>query len=205
MKNTRRVILALLTVAIILPTFNSCKKGEDDKLLPFSSRKFRLCNTWVLEKGKEITTSTWSGSVPVEWNYTTDSKQKNGGNTFYYSEEISFDKDHTFKVIIHDEESNSKAIQTGSWSWGSKDKELDLKAREYIVVRTHKVEYYFLNSGVLNEIDNWENSNCPIGIIEFKKLSKDELVVVEKGKSIYTEMGTENKYVVDSEKTYKVK
>lgn len=48
MKNLRKLLVAGLTLALVAPVTQSCKKGEDDPFLSLRSRTGRLAGEWKL-------------------------------------------------------------------------------------------------------------------------------------------------------------
>ena len=50
MKKTKKIsILAILCIALLMPTIQSCKKYPDGPLISFHSRTERVANTWKID------------------------------------------------------------------------------------------------------------------------------------------------------------
>jgi hypothetical protein len=114
----KKLTILLLSAVAITSTFNSCKKGEDDKFLSLRSRDARLMREWVLEKyesnssdvrsningGSSTTRTIELTTTSSGTNSTTIRKETNvasPGNTT--SETITFVEDKTlsFKFEKH--------------------------------------------------------------------------------------------------------
>jgi hypothetical protein len=46
----KKVFLVMLAALIVIPAFQSCKKGENDPAISFRSRDARLIGNWKLVK-----------------------------------------------------------------------------------------------------------------------------------------------------------
>lgn len=53
MKTTKKVIFALMAAALVAPTLESCKKGENDPGLSLRSRKARVAGEWKVTSWEE--------------------------------------------------------------------------------------------------------------------------------------------------------
>jgi hypothetical protein len=88
MKTTKKLIIALSVAALVAPTLESCKKGENDPGLSLRSRKGRVAGEWKVSKMDYKASSTGS-SVET---YTPISGPATVTNTSYTQDEtISFD------------------------------------------------------------------------------------------------------------------
>jgi hypothetical protein len=79
----KKLIILFLAVSTAAATFNSCKKGEDDKFLSLRSRDSRLMREWVLEKyesnSSNVTSKIIGGSSTTK---TIDLTTSSSGTTF---------------------------------------------------------------------------------------------------------------------------
>jgi hypothetical protein len=71
MKKTRNVLAAALIAAAIIPTIQSCKKGEGDPFISLKSRKARVAGEWTISSLKDE--STYSGTSTNGSAQTTNS------------------------------------------------------------------------------------------------------------------------------------
>jgi hypothetical protein len=62
MKTIKNTLLAIATVALVMPVFNGCKKGENDPAISLRSRKSRITGEWKVSKMEETQTTTPSCS-----------------------------------------------------------------------------------------------------------------------------------------------
>jgi hypothetical protein len=58
MKTTKKVMIALAVAALVAPTLESCKKGENDPGLSLRSRKGRVAGEWKVTSWEEKNSST---------------------------------------------------------------------------------------------------------------------------------------------------
>lgn len=104
---TKKLLMALVAVVIMAPSFQSCKKGENDPGISFSSRKARVAGEWtVTDMSMENTytdddgdvskmESTYSGSK--ETVVSTNSDGDKVTTVYTYSERmITFEKDGNY-------------------------------------------------------------------------------------------------------------
>jgi hypothetical protein len=88
MKTTKKLIIAFSVAAIVAPTLESCKKGENDPAISLRSRKARVAGEWTVSK-MDYKASSKGTSVET---YTPISGPATVTNTSYTQEEtISFD------------------------------------------------------------------------------------------------------------------
>jgi hypothetical protein len=88
MKTTKKLIIALSVAAIVAPTLESCKKGENDPAISLRSRKARVAGEWTVSKmeSKSINTST-----SVETTTSPNGATTVNNNSFSYDVRVSFD------------------------------------------------------------------------------------------------------------------
>ncbi|MFN4235607.1 MAG: hypothetical protein ACK4IK_12460 [Bacteroidia bacterium] len=90
MKTTKKVMIALAVAALVAPTLESCKKGENDPGLSLRSRKGRVAGEWTVKSWEYKSTST---SNTTETQTTSPSSLSDGTDTYSSNntETVSFD------------------------------------------------------------------------------------------------------------------
>ncbi len=78
MKTTKKVMIALAVAALVAPTLESCKKGENDPGLSLRSRKGRVAGQWTVKSWEEKS-STTSNSTYTQT--TSPPSSSDGTNT----------------------------------------------------------------------------------------------------------------------------
>ena len=117
--------LSVFLVSISLIVLSSCKRGEDDPFLPFSTRDARITNEWKLTGSEGITTQinvydktkidrfNFDGTTMSE--YHIDYFDNESEDSYPYSDSLSIKKDGTYQQKIEiDERTNTK---TSRWVW----------------------------------------------------------------------------------------
>lgn len=76
MKTMKNILIAIAASALIMPVFNSCKKGENDPMISLKSRDSRMAGEWTLSKieqtkttdakGNTINSTTYSNTLTTE-------------------------------------------------------------------------------------------------------------------------------------------
>jgi hypothetical protein len=127
----KRLLLVLLVAVFAIPTFQSCKKGENDPSISLRSRKARLVAEWELKEGS-ITTVNGGTTVIYTFNGTTMTSSL--GGSVNYTQTCEIVKDGTFKLTILDD--GDSRVDEGQWYFleGNKDKELKSKEAVAFVV-----------------------------------------------------------------------
>lgn len=131
-------------VAIVLAGLFGCKKGEDDPFLSLKSRKSRLTGEWKVSQmtSKEAEQNTFfltsSGTNSTYDGTTLTTTEEHGGVSETYSsnfsQEFTFEKDGTYKMVITETEDGESYTETteGNWIFLGKNKNADLKNKEAI-------------------------------------------------------------------------
>lgn len=180
----KKLIVIALAAIFAIPMFNACKKGENDPTLSLKSRKARLTGEWELKSGSITYTSGAHTSITTYTGTTATS----GSFTSNYTEKVEIEKDHTFKMTITAGSGTQNAIATieGTWSFGRKDKELELKNKEYIVTRITSV------SDPSNITDygtaTATGTSCPTETWVIDQLKNKEMVILTDG--MFTSAGS---------------
>lgn len=144
----RKTISLGLVLLIFASVFVGCKKGENDPFMSLLSRKARLTGVWNLTSA-DYDYTTVNGSNTTVYGYSYDGTQMTRtvdgtGTTYDYSEEITIEKDGTFKVVTKEEEdywddvaqemktgTNTETV-SGLWYFVDGNKELDVKNKERV-------------------------------------------------------------------------
>jgi hypothetical protein len=156
----KKIFLVFAIGILVVSFFQSCKKGENDPSISLKSRKARLVGEWVLASGQEnivygdgsTKTFTYDGATRIETSSTPDA--------IAYSEDITINKDWTFKSIEHYD--TDVITREGYWAFGRKSKELDLKNKETVnftvksSVNTSGESYVFTGNEIINNIITWQ-------------------------------------------------
>lgn len=136
-----------LTIGAILliGLTNSCKKGEEDPLFSFHSRKARIAGEWTLtniELGSKtvngntvVTTVTgYDGQTEVTSTTVTTSGTTVSStvSSSSYTQQMTFEKDGTYTQIRS--ENGELTTVKGTWIFLKKSKENDLKNKEAILL-----------------------------------------------------------------------
>jgi hypothetical protein len=168
MKNFKIALFVVLAAAFVLP---SCKKGENDPFLSLHSRKARVVGEWKLTSGLIIL---------------------NGDTTTYplanYSETMEFKGDHTYKITVV--LGSNTSVESGSWTFSSKVKDIDLKKKEAIILYTTSS-----TSGLSTSTYSGSYALNSPKVLQIDRLANKEMVVIldgtqSFGSSIDTKTGT---------------
>ena len=173
MKNFKRALLILVVVLMALP---ACKKGKDDPGISLRSRKARLSGEWKLTAGTTTSTGGSSTTTDVYNGSTCTETQGTNSVTFAYTEKITFDKKGTFEYDLV----SGTDIMTvkGSWFFGGKAKDLDLKKKESVVLMiTSEVE----TSGGTTTTETLTGSDIQSVTWNIDELKNKEMIVIYDG------------------------
>ncbi len=188
----KKVLVFSLITVLIASTFAGCKKGEND---PFSllSRKARITGVWNLtsadyeekdvnDGNTDVTSFSYDGENMTE---TTDGN----GQTYKYSEELTIEKDGTFKTVTETEveywdNTNlqwTKGIRTetteGVWYFldGNDNLGVEKKERvEFLIEKYRQVD----PDGDTFEYEMSGRSNSWVNIFLLDRLANDEIVTL---------------------------
>jgi len=139
MKKTKKLsLLAILCIALLMPTIQSCKKYPDGPLISFHSRTERVANTWKVDnyhKNGNDYTSLMAGYTET---YTKD------GNYSYVWGSLA---------------------GTGVWGFQNSDKEIRLtgishqQSRTLTILKLEEKEfwYYYMDGNDKNEFHMIQN------------------------------------------------
>jgi hypothetical protein len=157
--------LSVFLVSVSLIVLSSCKRGEDDPFLPFSTRDARITNEWKLTSSQGITTQVnaynktkkdeflFDGTTMSE--YHIDYFDNVSEDSYPYSDSLSIKKDGTYEQKIKNDEGTF--TKTSRWVWYDSNK-------DKIGIMFEDGKMYFI-----------------------KKLAKDEMVMYYKISSVETD------------------
>ncbi|MEI6852272.1 MAG: hypothetical protein WCL06_05490 [Bacteroidota bacterium] len=128
----KKFVFIALVLIIVMPAFQSCKKGANDPAISLKSRKARLCGVWNLTKGSEVITYSDGTIESYTYNGTQVVHEKTGQptETKVYIKQITINKDETYAFTTTDDD--YQYLDEGAWYFGPKSKELDLKNKETV-------------------------------------------------------------------------
>lgn len=171
-------------VLLLVLGFTGCKKGEDDPFISLRSRNNRLTGEWKMVSGEFNTTIKEDGTTRISksvysngfYNETTTSSNGDNETTTYSGSIIlEFEKEGTFTYTSNDEDYFS--TMEGVWSFLNKNKELDLKNKEAIMLTfTSGFETYDGEMDRMNTLSG--KTNIPEMIFIIKQLKNNEMVLV---------------------------
>jgi hypothetical protein len=130
-KNTimKKLLLVLLVAIMAIPTFQSCKKGENDPTISLRSRKARLIGEWKLSAGT-VTENYGSDIYNYTYNGSTLVVSGAANGSWTHTDAISIKKDGTFQVTIIDD--NDQYVMEGNWYFLGANKDEDIKNKEVV-------------------------------------------------------------------------
>lgn len=196
----KKIFTIAICLALVIPMFNSCKKGENDPM-SIKSRKARLAGEWELTEwartqlsGSTITTTTFSGSSKLVMSGSATS-------TATYSESIEIAKDgtYTFAMSEMDTSFTYNLTGTGVWYWLKGNKELEYKNKERIgFEELASTGLYTAGSYSYTDIDSHTGDAAYAVVYRIDQLKSKEMIIV----SEYTEMSGSDITTVTETKTY---
>lgn len=123
------ILSGLLMLALLAPTFNSCKKGEEDPFLSLKSRDARITGEWELTKieGTQVESYGTTTTTTYTYNGTIYTKANNPGTTTTASGtyELTIDKKGAVSYSeTYTPSGETVIIKTGhsTWYWVDADK-----------------------------------------------------------------------------------
>ncbi len=176
----KKILVLVLIAALAIPTFQSCKKGENDPFISLKSRKARLKGDWTLvaqqlsgQDGTTMINATYNGSL-MSVQYGTNSY------TYSYTENITFETDGTFTRTTT--EIDGTFIQNssvkGNWWFGKKNKNAEYKNGEVII---SQVTASSTTSGTNVSNETYTGAYCPVFTTVIDQLKSKEMIVLEDG------------------------
>lgn len=174
--------IALAAVTISALAFTGCKKGEGDPFLSLSSRKARLAGEWKTTKGEGGRTYTFASQNFTETmtydgtTQTTITTTSAGSstNTDKYTQEMTFEKDGTFKIVNTDNNSSTAVVETMSGAWNFTGGVGEAKNKSQVVLY---VESWTSGSAT----ETYTGSNRPTMLYDLYQLKGKEIILIDKG------------------------
>jgi len=190
MKNFKIILLVLIAISAF-----SCKKGENDPFISLKSRKARLVGEWKLVEGStSVVSSTGTDTYTFDGTLMT-SVESGVTTTEPYSETYTFEKDGTYKYSDNTNNGEDTHDESGAWTFGAKSAELDVKAKETIML--HEQSYSAINSGILYSY-TYVGTIYPVKRITIDMLKSNEMTMIID----YTFTGTNTAYTRTGTWTY---
>lgn len=194
-----KILTYFFILTFFLSIYYGCKKGEDDPLLSLRTRTERLSGEWVLYDGVE-----WKGNEVI--NYDGE-KATMGSQQWNYGETLKFTSGGKYECVIESDRYTEKCEKSGSWFFGSKDDIMDLKNKEYVVIRVKEYKYYYTSgqNSVSQAEMTYTGDACPLEMLRLKELRFDELTVEMQGNVVTYYGNNDSSYVVSYTKCYERK
>ncbi len=168
-----RILLLIIILSVILFSFQSCKKGENDPFFSFRSRKARLVGEWHLSSGKAIFSGqNGNQSVTFDGSYGTTSE-----GHFTFMDKITIRKNGEFLRVTYNGDYINN--QEGYWVFGSEIKKEGLKNKEYVELYVTKEVDRMVGYGI-NYV--YEGTKCPMYRLKLDELRNDKMVIILDGK-----------------------
>lgn len=192
----KKLLIALLVAVFALPTFNSCKKGENDPGISLNSRKSRLVGEWKLTAGTAVENDA-STIYNYSYNGSTCVVSGSGNASWSYTESMSIKKDGTFILTIFDD--GDQSVLEGNWYFLGANKDEDIKDKEAVdFVYTKWTQTPSGGTPSVVTFTGFFNGNMPYNGFGFTwlldQLKSKEIIVKHKssitGTSTYTYDGT---------------
>ncbi len=198
----KKTISILFITTILISTFTSCKKGDNDPAISLLSRKARLTAEWELTdwsrteiSGSNFTTYYFNGSI------LTTIIGNNTSSTSSYTENLEVLSDGTYsikttQVYTGNSSSTNTYSEDGYWSWleGNKQDKIKDKERVHFSPKSVSINYNGNASYISYDGDNEGIS------FRISRLSSKELIV----ETEYSETNTASDYIysIKEIKTY---
>jgi hypothetical protein len=125
----KRVLLVLLVAIFAIPTFQSCKKGDNDPSISLRSRKARLVGEWKLSAGS-IVVNNASNIYNYTYNGSTVVESGTANSSTSHTEAISIKKDGTFTATVLDD--GDQTVIVGDWYFLGANKDASIKNKEVV-------------------------------------------------------------------------
>ncbi len=192
----------IAVVALAFSAFASTgclKKGEGDPFLSLSSRKARLAGEWKVTKGEGGRTYTFASQNFTE-TMTYDGSQEvtvttvgsgSSTNTDKYTQEMTFEKDGTFKIVNTDNNGSSAVVETMTGVWNFTAGVGEAKSKTMVVLY---IESWTQGS---NPAETYTGSNRPTMMFELYQLKGKEIIMIDKGTEASTNENREYKWTLE--------
>ena len=137
-QSMQKSIKYILGISIVIYFVFSCKKGDNDPFISLRSREARITANW------HLTESSLESHDLITVSNQFQHIAESDGIDQTIIENFIIKKDGTYKIEnIYNKDSY---IEEGSWFFGRKNKELDIKNKESIVLL--RTKYYYHYNGI---------------------------------------------------------
>ncbi len=177
MEKAKRFILVIISVLLVIPVINSCKKGDEDPSLSFYSRKHRLCQDWGFSFYKRV---EQHNDTITSYEFDGSSFVKVFGSKSYISSatmEISFDKDgnYVWNEYISTDTSTFTYKEEGSWYFSGGGKDSDTKYKELLILQQNKISQTLQIGSSTTTTSYIATGNLKSTVFKILKLASDEV------------------------------
>ncbi|HNW99160.1 MAG TPA: hypothetical protein PKK00_12190 [Bacteroidales bacterium] len=191
MKTTKFILLFILLSSI----FFSCKKSENDPFISLKSRKARITGEWKLTEGyTEVTSATGTDTYTITGGNIT-SVENGISITQPYSEVYNFKKDGTYNYTCNTDNGNDVDFEEGSWTFGTKSADMDLKAKETVLLY---IKHYSSDNSGNNYSYTYDGTIYPVHRITLDMLKNKKMTIIID----YTYQDTNTSYTRKGTMTY---
>jgi hypothetical protein len=163
----KKIHIYILVAAMVIPAFQSCKKGENDPFLSFRSRKARVAGDWKVVSSKGSQTETGSFGNSFSWTYDgTTYTETDASGTVSYPETVTytFEKDGNYSYTRVSDGNTSSA--TGTWNFLAGVG--DAKNKERMVLRS--ISYTSSSYSITYDMTDYDDA------FEIDELRNDRMV-----------------------------
>ncbi|MBI4645874.1 MAG: hypothetical protein HY738_04575 [Bacteroidia bacterium] len=173
----KKLIVITLCALMVIPVFNTCKKGENDPLLSFRSRKKRLVGEWQLTEwdrtytyGSSTTITNFNGSIKTVTYGSGDPV------TSSYTETMTIEDDGTFTIATTEITGGDTEQETikGYWFFMDGNKEAEYKDKERV---SFQMTEYSSSDGEDTDFYTSSGDAETLGIVRFSQLKKKEIII----------------------------
>jgi hypothetical protein len=177
METMKRYILIFISIALVVPVVNSCKKGEEDPFFSIYSRKHRLCHDWKFSHYKKILQH--NDSI-VSYEFDGSSMHKIIGTQSFYSAatmEISYDKsgNYIWEETISNDTSVYSYTEEGSWYFSGGGDDSDTKYKELLALQKTKVTESLQSGGSITTTNYSGSGNLDAVVYKIIRLANQEI------------------------------
>jgi len=178
MKKPVRFLLVIISIAMLIPVLNSCKKGAEDPSFSFYSRKHRLCQDWDFSFYKKIVEHN---NVITSYEFDGSSLKKIVGTQIYYSSatmKISFTNDGSYiwNQTVTTDTSKYTYYEEGSWYFTGGGSNSNTKYKELLAMQSNKATETIQITGVSPTTTNYYSTgDVDATVYEIVKLASDEV------------------------------
>jgi len=177
MKSLKRYLLILVSVVLLIPIYNSCKKGPEDPAFSIYSRKHRLCQDWDFSYYKKV---VQHNDVVFYYEFDGSSLKKieSGGVTVSAATmNLSFKNDggYLWEQTITTDTSYYTYSEEGHWYFTGGGKDSDTKYKELVALQKTKVTETLQSDGHTNTTTYFGSGDLDAMVFKIIELSSKEV------------------------------